>query len=88
MKTSKIFTKITVCFDFTRHAASSSTCARHLGGVRARRREPGRMEASQRQPHPRPPVGAGEAQLTAGGPCSTQRRLSGGIHKTKKAQES
>lgn len=57
-----------------RHAAASQARAGHLRGVRAGRGEPGRMEASQRQPHPRPPVGAGEAQLTAGGLFNTGRR--------------
>ena len=60
---------------FFRDAASSQACAGHLGGVRQRRGEPGRVEASQRQPHPGPPVGVGETQLTAGGQSLKLRGL-------------
>lgn len=48
-----------------RHAEASPACAGHLRGLRQGRGEPGRLAAPQRQPHPRPSVGAGEAQPAA-----------------------
>ncbi|CAF88455.1 unnamed protein product, partial [Tetraodon nigroviridis] len=60
-----IFPKISLFLSFLRHAASSQACAGHLGGIRPRGGEPGRVATTQRQSDSGPPVGAGEAQLTA-----------------------
>lgn len=62
-----IFPKISLFLSFLRHAASSQACAGHLGGIRPRGGEPGRVATTQRQSDSGPPVGAGEAQLTARG---------------------
>lgn len=51
----------------SRDAAAAKASAGYICGLRPRRGEPGRLEAPERQPHPGPPVGAGEAESAAGG---------------------
>lgn len=50
-----------------RDAAEEEKGAGHVGGLRAWRGEPGRLEAQRRQSHPGAPVGAGKDGAAARG---------------------